>query len=93
MRQRAAEQRGSVIVFVAVAMQVMLLMMAFAIEVGNWYVHQHQIQNRADNAAFAAALAYGYSFPACTETGGLDARDEIVPDCEAVRRRRRHPIA
>ncbi len=46
-------------------------MLAFAVDVGNWYVHERQLQNRVDDAAFAAALAYGYRFPACTSSATL----------------------
>ena len=75
-----ADQRGSVIVFVAVSMQVLLLLLAFALDIGNWYVHKRQLQNRVDDAAFAAALAYGYRFPDCTDGDPVnpDTEDEIV---------------
>ncbi len=73
MRPRLVEQRGSVIVFTAVAMRVMLLFLAFALDVGNWYVHKRQMQSRVDNAAFAAALAYGYRFPRCADRPHLAA--------------------
>ena len=59
-------------------MQAMLLILAFALDVGNWYVHERQLQNRVDNAAFAAALAYGYRFPGLHRPDATRSRTTIV---------------
>jgi hypothetical protein len=71
LSHRVAGERGSVIVFVAVAMQAVLLILALALEVGNWYVHDNKLQSRVDDAAFAAAVAYGYRFPSCASDPDL----------------------
>ena len=45
----------------------LLLMAALVMDVGNWYTHKRQIQNRADAAAFAAGVAYGKNWKACVQ--------------------------
>lgn len=59
--QLAAEERGGVLVFVAVTLPVLLLFAAFVLDVGNWFTHKRDLQKQAD----AAALAGGgkYTFP------------------------------
>ena len=44
---------------------VFLLLTALVVDVGNWYVHKRQLQNRADAAALAAGVQYSSSWPAC----------------------------
>ena len=41
------------------------------LDIGNWYVHKRQLQNRVDAAALGRQVAYGYSFPACTSRPSL----------------------
>jgi hypothetical protein len=62
------EERGQVIVLGAVMIPVLLLLAALVIDVGNWYTHKRQLQNRADAAAFAAAVEYGKNWKACVQT-------------------------
>ena len=50
------DERGQVIVLAAVMIPVFLLIAALALDVGNWYTHKRQLQNRADAAAFAAGF-------------------------------------
>ena len=53
------------LVIVAVAALTFMAVIALAIDLGNWYVHKRQLQNRVDAAAFAAGLAYGTQFKNC----------------------------
>jgi hypothetical protein len=66
LRRLGADERGSVLTIFAVAIPTFILVLALALDIGNWYVHKEKLQTRVDNAAFAAALEYGYRFPACT---------------------------
>ena len=50
---------------------VLLLLTALVVDVGNWYTHKRQLQNRADAAAFAAGVAYGKNWKACVQTADL----------------------
>ena len=52
----------------AVAIPTLILFLAMALDIGNWYAHKRKLQNRVDDAVFAAALEYGYRFPDCTAT-------------------------
>jgi putative Flp pilus-assembly TadE/G-like protein len=55
----ARDERGAAMVLVAVALPVLVLFMAFGIEVGHWFDYSRNLQNRADAAALAAAVQYG----------------------------------
>jgi hypothetical protein len=66
--RRLRDERGQVIVLGAVMIPVLLLIAALVIDVGNWYTHKRQLQNRADAAAFAAAVEYGKNWKACVQT-------------------------
>lgn len=70
---RARDEHGTIFVLVALAMPVMLLFAALTLDVGNWYVTKRQLQNRADKGAVAAAMAYGYRYPACVNEPSLAA--------------------
>ena len=50
------DERGAAMVLVAVTLPVLVLFMAFGIEVGHWYDYSRNLQNRADAAALAAAV-------------------------------------
>ena len=39
------------------------------VDVGQWYTHKRQLQNRADAAAFAAGIEYAKNWKACVQTG------------------------
>ena len=58
-RTSARDERGAVMVLVAVTLPVILLFVAFGIEVGHWFDYSRNLQNRADAAALAAAVQYG----------------------------------
>jgi hypothetical protein len=68
MTRAHADERGQVIVLGAVMIPVLLLLAALVVDVGNWYTHKRQLQNRADAAAFAAAVEYGKNWKACVQT-------------------------
>jgi Putative Flp pilus-assembly TadE/G-like len=53
--QMLGEERGSVIVIVAVGMSAFILLVAFVVDVANWKVHSRHLQLQADAAALAAA--------------------------------------
>jgi hypothetical protein len=61
------EERGQVIVLGAVMIPGLLLIAALVVDVGNWYTHKRQLQNRADAAAFAAGVEYGKNWKACVQ--------------------------
>jgi Flp pilus assembly protein TadG len=60
-RTSARDERGAVMVLVAVTLPVILLFVAFGIEVGHWFDYSRNLQNRADASALAAAVQYGNS--------------------------------
>ena len=64
------DERGSILVIMAVAVPTLMVIMAMAIDFGNWYVHKRQLQNRVDAAAFAAGVSYGTLFKNCTSSPG-----------------------
>src|SRR5947208_4179952 len=67
----ARDERGAAMVLVAVALPVLILFIAFGVEVGHWFDYSRNLQNRADAAAMAAAVAYGgtcFSTPASAQT-------------------------
>ena len=55
IRTRAADERGAVLVMVAILMIVILASAALAIDATSWTQTQRQAQNAADDAALAAA--------------------------------------
>jgi putative Flp pilus-assembly TadE/G-like protein len=67
-------ERGQVIVLAAVMIPVMLLLTAVAVDVGNWYTHKRQLQNRAD----AGALAGGYQYVADWASCSGDAATKLA---------------
>ena len=62
-------ERGSILVMCAVMIPVFLLLTALVVDVGNWYTHKRQLQNRADAGAFAAGVEYARNWKACVQTG------------------------
>jgi hypothetical protein len=73
-RQADHNERGAVIVLVAVTLPVIVLFVAFGIEVGHWYDYSRNLQNRADAAALAAGDAYGatcFGSPTSAQTDSI----------------------
>jgi hypothetical protein len=66
---RVADERGGVLVFVAIGLPVLLAIFAIALDVGNWFVHHRSLQNQVD----AAALAGGDLFGDCFTPMGPDS--------------------
>ena len=62
------EQRGGVLVVSALMIPVFLLLTALVVDVGNWFTHDRQLQNRADAAAFAAGVEYANNWKACIQS-------------------------
>jgi hypothetical protein len=56
---RAAEERGAVMVTVAILLPVLILFSSFVIDVGNWFEHRRHLQMQADAAVLAAAGEFG----------------------------------
>jgi Flp pilus assembly protein TadG len=52
------EERGAVLVMVALWLPLLLIVLTFVIDVGNWFVHKRHLQMQADAAALAAAQEY-----------------------------------
>ncbi len=68
------DERGSILVMAAVMIPVFLLMVAFVIDVGQWYTHKRQLQNRADSAAYAAGIEYAKNWKACVQSSDTTLR-------------------
>jgi Flp pilus assembly protein TadG len=58
MRVALLDEQGGVLVLVAVMLPVLVLFVGFAVDIGNWFVHQRHLQTQADAATLAAAAAY-----------------------------------
>jgi Putative Flp pilus-assembly TadE/G-like len=52
------DERGAVLVIVAVSLPLLLVLAAFVIDAGDWFVHNRHLQMQADAAALAAAQEY-----------------------------------
>ena len=68
------DERGAILVMAAVMIPVFLLLTALVVDVGNWYAHKRQLQNRADAAAFAAGVEYAKSWKACIQSSDATVR-------------------
>ena len=53
--ERASGEQGAVLVMVALWLPVLLVVMTFVLDVGNWFVHKRHLQMQADAGALAAA--------------------------------------
>ena len=58
MNRMLRDERGGILVLAAVMIPVFLLLTALVVDVGNWYTHKRQLQNRADAGALAAGVEY-----------------------------------
>ena len=70
-RLHLRDERGGVLVIAAVLFPVALLLVAFVADVGNWYTHKRQLQNRADAGALAAGVEYAKNWKACIQNADL----------------------
>ncbi len=62
-RSRAGDERGAVLVHVAIAMLALIAFSALVIDYGALWVSRRQAQNAADSAALAGALSLAYDAP------------------------------
>lgn len=66
---KVRDERGVMMVFVAIVLPLILFMAAMVWDVGNWWTHGRHLQTKADAAAFAGGGVWG--FPCGTDS---DAR-------------------
>jgi hypothetical protein len=72
LRRRASDDRGAVLILVAIGLPAFIAFGIFVVDVGNWWVHKRHLQVQADAAALAGAMAY--RFPGCDDNAiGADA--------------------
>ncbi len=64
------EERGSALTIFAVVAPVFILFLALALDVGNWFSHKRQLQNRADAGALAAGVEYQKNLIPCINGTG-----------------------
>lgn len=76
--RHARDERGAAMVLVAVALPVLVLFVAFGVEVGHWYDYSRNLQNRADAAALAASVAYGGTCFGTATTAQTDAIGQVA---------------
>ena len=77
MRAELDDQRGGVIAMVAVALPVLLLFVAFVVDVGNWFEHKRHLQMQADAAALAGASRFNDCFSS-SSTGNTNIQNEAT---------------
>src|SRR5262249_51691106 len=53
---------GAVLVWVAITLPLIVLLVSFVLDIGNWFAHQRHLQTQADAAALAGALEWGKCF-------------------------------
>ena len=68
-RQLHRDESGQVIALVAICSVVVLMFAALVIDVGNWFSHKRQLQNRADAGALAAGSEWARDFAQCAQGG------------------------
>ncbi|MGZ4413619.1 MAG: pilus assembly protein TadG-related protein [Gaiellaceae bacterium] len=59
---RVADERGGVVLFVAIALPALLAAFTIALDVGNWFAHHRSLQNQVDAAALAGGALYADCF-------------------------------
>ena len=74
MTRLLRSERGGILALSAIMIPVFLILGALVVDVGDWYTHKRQLQNRADSAAFAAGVEYAKSWKACVQTGDPRSR-------------------
>jgi hypothetical protein len=70
-RRHLREERGAVLALTAIILTVVLLIAAYVIDEGIWFVHRQHLQTEADAAALAAA--HDFQYP-CSPGGTMDQR-------------------
>jgi hypothetical protein len=57
-----SREDGGIVVFAAMLMPVLLLFLAFTVDIGNWWVHKRHLQLQVDAAALAGGGLFGECF-------------------------------
>ncbi|HSC92651.1 MAG TPA: Tad domain-containing protein [Gaiellaceae bacterium] len=70
------DERGGVMIVVAIVMGAFALLVTGSLHVGNWYTHRRHLQLQTDAAAFAAGQRFGL----CVAGGGALADMQAVAD-------------
>jgi Flp pilus assembly protein TadG len=68
------EEDGAVLLLVGASLVLFLVLTAMVVNVGNWFTHKRQIQNRADAGAHAAGVEYANKWPACIQDADPGAK-------------------
>lgn len=61
-------ESGAVMALAAITLPVLLLLTALVVDVGNWFTHDRQLQNRADAGALAGGVDYAANWAACVQS-------------------------
>ena len=73
-RQLAGDERGGVLVMVALWLPILVLFAIFVVDVGNWFVHKRHLQMQADAGALAGGDAFGgVMLPSGCNNAAIDA--------------------
>jgi hypothetical protein len=67
LRELGSAEDGAILVITAVVLVTLLLVSAYAIDTGIWFVHRSHLQTQADAAAVAAAENFQFPCEAATE--------------------------
>ena len=71
----------------ALVLPVILLFVGLVVDVGHWYVHKRQLQNRADAGALAAGVDYSANWSACVQDDDPALKAATTAAIEAQARR------
>jgi hypothetical protein len=85
----ARDERGGVLVMIALILPVLILFVSFVVDVGNWFEHKRHLQTQAD----AGALAGGGSFyiPCADDPIETETRKYAGDPTQAIRYNRQVP--
>lgn len=74
MSRLRRDERGGILALSAFLIPVFIVLTALVVDVGQWYSHKRQLQNRADAAAFAAGVEYAKNWKACVQNSDLTTK-------------------
>ena len=86
-RRGLAQETGGILAISAALLPMLLVLCALVIDVGNWFTHKRQLQNRADAAALAAGVEYGNVLGDCLQTTDATAKNAAAAAITAQARR------
>jgi Putative Flp pilus-assembly TadE/G-like len=78
--KHAADERGGIVVLFALLLPALILVLAFAIDIGNWFVHKRHLQMQAD----AAALAGGAHFGDCFDPAKAGSANDMIKNAATM---------